>query len=160
MLKLHQEAERSFWKRKGFIRVAIIRNGKISEVVEFPNLIVNAGLNLQRDGLKGDVSDIEIKYLAWGGDSTAVAVTDTKLVSEFGRKPMTSKTAGGVGVLTSYCFINSYEGNSPQIEELGWFAGVTATAVKDSGVLIARVLYSHAKNALETIMVTRVDTIA
>lgn len=122
---------------------------------EIDNQIKTAGLNLMAGALNG--SDAEIKYLAWGSDSTANDVAQTKLVAEEGRKLITSQAAGGTGVMTTTCYISPYEGLEATIEELGWFAGA-ATAVKDSGTLVARILYSRAKTNLESVLSIRTDT--
>ena len=127
---------------------------------EIRNLITNAGLNLLRDALKGDVGDTAIKFLAWGDDATNPSVGDTALGNEEGRRQITRRSVlGGTGVLQTTAIIASTEGND-QIEELGFFAGTDATAVAGSGVLVARVLYSHLKTSLESIQVDRTDTLA
>ena len=132
--------------------------GNIIDDVTLKNQIKNVGLNLMRDGLSGAASSTEIKYLAWGSSNTANAVNQTALVAEFGRKQITSQEAGSTGVVTTTCYIAPNEGNRTKIEELGWFAGSGATAIANSGVLVARVLYSRTKSALESLQVIRTDT--
>lgn len=123
---------------------------------EIDNEIKTAGLSLMALALSG--VDAEIKYLAWGSSSADNDVAQTKLVAEFGRKAVTSQGLGTPGMLSTSTYIAPYEGNSTTIEELGWFAGATATATVDTGTLIARVLYSHAKTALESLLCIRTDT--
>jgi hypothetical protein len=141
---------------KGHVTMIVYRDGVEVDRQEIENQIKTIGLNLIRDALNG--ADAEIKYLAWGSDSTANAIGQTTLVAEFGRKAITSQAAGGTGVLTTNCYIAPYEGVGTTIEEIGWFAGSAATAVADSGVMVARILYSRAKTQLESILSVRTDT--
>lgn len=148
-------------KWRGDIVIEILNpGGTVIETKRICNEIKNTGLNMMRDALKGSVTDPQIKYLAWGSDATANDPTQTKLVAEEGRKAITSQTAGATGVLVSVCYLAASEANSPKIEELGWFAGPAASATKDSGILVARVLYSHQKTSLEALNVARTDTFA
>ncbi len=142
----------------GWVKViARYRDGRV-EVDEFPNLITNAGKNLLRDVLDGTVTDGAIKYLAIGTSSTAPAATDTKLGAEVFRKQITKQEVGAAGVLTTTTYVAPYEANV-SIQELGWFAGASATSAKDSGILVARVLYARAKTELESLEIVRTDTI-
>jgi len=134
------------------------KDGRV-EVDHVKNIITNDGLNMLKDGMLGNVTDLEIKYLAWGSDSTAPAVGDSTLVAETGRKQVTSKSSGGNGILDTVTTINNDQAVE-QIEELGWFAGVNASASADTGILVARVLYSRNKTNLESVQVDRTDTIA
>ena len=134
--------------------------GKVLDVQEFHNLIMSVGKNMFRDALKGAVTDLQIKRLGIGGTNTAPAVEQTKLVSEFFRKAITSQTNGATGILISTTYIAPYEANDPQIEELGWFAGAAATDTTDSGIMISRVLYSRDKTELESLQIERTDTIS
>lgn len=144
---------------RGRVRILVLNpDSSVKEVIEIPNKITDAGLNFLRDGLKG--VDDEIKYLAWGNDNTDPLAGDVKLGDEFGRKQITTQEAGATGVLVSTTYVAPYEANTPKIEELGWFGGAAATKVKDSGILVARVLYSKQKTELESLQVERTDTIA
>lgn len=206
---------------------AFDRAGNIIDVWESGNLLMNVGLNMQRDSLMGDaktgtadateanklhdddatfsagdvgkrvcnttdktcslitgfvdsgefdladdiMADTEdyviypsgdgIMYLAWGSDNTPPAVGQTQLVAETARQTMTSKTAGGTGELISVVYINPATAVAPpNIEELGWFAGVTAGAGADTGIIVGRVLYSRAKTNIESLQIERTDLIA
>lgn len=150
--------EQRTWR--GHIRVIVFdRDGKVKQIDEFDNLITDAGLNLIRDLLSGAVADGEIKYMAWGDDDTTPSAADTKLGNELGRQQVTKQENGvNAGVLDTTTYLSPLIANG-QIEELGWFAGPDATSAKDSGVLVARVLYSKLKTELESIQVVRTDTI-
>ena len=142
----------------GHIRVTATFADGTQQVDEFDNLITAAGLNLLRDSLRGQGVQ-EITYVALGADNTAPAAGDVTLGDERERFPVTSQTAGGTGVLTTMAFVQAYEATTFTTEEIGWFAGA-ATEVLDSGTLVARVLYSRAKSALESLQIERVDTIS
>jgi hypothetical protein len=124
----------------------------------FKNLVVNTGLNLIRDGLIGLVSDTAIHYIALGTSNTAPALTDTQLVAEVFRKPVTSQVAGGSpGQAITTVNIAPQDANVT-IQEIGWFAGVSAGPGANTGVLIARVLYNHVHTNLESINIQRQDS--
>ena len=133
-------------------------DGKPIEVVTLKNKITTVGLNMLRDIIGGLIADAEIKYLAWGSDNTAVSAAHTTLIAEFGRKLITSQAAGAAGIVTTTTYIAPYEANAPKVEELGWFAGVDATATVDTGIMLGRVLYSRDKTAIESWNVVRTDT--
>lgn len=134
--------------------------GNIIDIWKSHNLIMSVGKNMFRDALKGAVSDLEIKRLAWGSDNTAPAVGQTTLVVEFGRKAITQQEDGATGVLVTTTYIAPYEANGSRIEELGWFAGVDATDTINTGIMISRVLYSRQKTNLESLQIERTDTIS
>lgn len=127
-----------------------------------PNLITDAGLNMFRDVLKGDVTDGEIKYVALGNDSTAPGNNQTTLVAEQFRKIVTSQNVDAVtpGKLYTEVYISDVEANAFKCEEIGWFAGAAAAGTANSGIMIARVLYSRQKAATESWTIRRTDTIA
>jgi hypothetical protein len=131
--------------------------GNLIDTTNFHNQVTNVGLNFIADSFRISTQDNEIKYLAWGSGNTAASSTDTVLETESGRKLITSQTSSNIGVCFSICYIAPTEGIG-NIEELGWFSGVNASATTDSGTLISRVLYSHTKTALESITITRKDT--
>lgn len=146
------------WIPDGNIRVTVKDlEGNITDVQEFPNLLTTVGFNMFRDGLYGDVTDLEIKYFAWGSDNTAPALTDTQLGVETARKIMTShsKPANAQHEFIEYLAPAEAVG---AIEEFGWFAGAAAGAGVNSGIMIARVLYSRVKTAVESITIERIDT--
>ena len=128
------------------------------EVIEVENLIVSAGRNAARDAFRQ--VDIGIRYMAWGTGVTAPAATQTTLVTETGRKAVTSQTTGATGVLTTTTYLSATDANGT-LAELGWFAGTGATATAGTGIMMARVLFpggTHVKTSLEAFNVDRVDT--
>ena len=137
----------------------IIKSPYERRVARLRNMITDAGLNYMRDLLDGTITlPTSIQYIALGTSNTAVAATDTKLGNEVFRKEVTKQEVMGTGEVQTTCYIAPYEANE-QIEEIGIFAGPNATATKDSGVMIARVLWSHLKTELESLQIVRTDTI-
>lgn len=146
------------WGWHGHITITIRDlDGFILDVVEFPNLICDVGRGLLRDGLRGAVSDTKIKYLALGTSGTTPATSDTHLGAEAFRKAATSYSTVTNGVVTN-TYLAPGDAVGVNIAELGWFAGPTATASANSGVLVAHTLYSHTKTNTESIQIQRTDT--
>ncbi len=137
--------------------------GHIIDVVEMSNLLTTVGLNIPRDGLAGDVADLEVKAMTIGDDSTAPALGDTILGNETFRKARTSQSKPSTGVVIYVQYIAPAEAVGT-IEELGWVAGAAVNtaspAGKDTGIMIARVLYSRTKTDLESLQIERTDTFA
>ncbi|MCT8978313.1 hypothetical protein N4T77_17125 [Clostridium sp. CX1] len=143
--------------------IEIKENGVIKEIVPIKhNLITDAGLNMIRDMLKGAINDAQIKYVALGNDSTPPDPADIKLKSEQFRKVVTNRNNDPVqaGKLYTELYVADTEANSFKCEEIAWFAGVGATATKDSGICIARILYSRQKSATESWTIRRTDTVS
>lgn len=139
----------------GWVRIEIntVRGKK---VMSLPNLITDAGLNLIRQALADATFDAEIKFVALGTSNTEPVPEDTKLGNEVFRKAVTKQEYPATGQVQTTCYIAPYEGNYA-IQEIGWFAGAGATTTKDSGVLVARVLYARTKSELESWQITRTD---
>lgn len=130
------------------------------KTIQLKNFITDAGLNYMRDLLDGAINPpTAIQYIALGASNTPPAAGDVKLGAEFFRKQVTKQELPSTGQVASTVYIAPYEANQ-QIEEIGVFAGPDATAAKDSGVLIARVLWSHLKTELESLQIVRTDTIS
>ena len=138
-------------------------NGVIKEVVDLThNLITDAGLNMFRDLLKGTITDGKIKYVALGDGATAPANADAQLVTEQFRKVVTSQDVDPVtaGKLYTELYIADTEANAFKTEEIGWFAGAAASATVNTGICIARILYSRQKASTESWTIRRTDTIS
>lgn len=112
-----------------------------------------------RDVLKGDVTDGQIKQLGVGTSDAAIDVTDTQMGTEAYRQAMTTRVAGGVGVLISTVQIAPADAVMV-IEEIAWFAGVDAEASPNynTGIMVSRVLYHRDKTNLESLQIRRTDT--
>jgi len=73
-----------------------ISEGKISDVYERQNLIVNAGLAIVAQRLAGDDTySLEINYGALGDGSGAIADSDTEMENEIYRKLASSSSHDG-----------------------------------------------------------------
>src|SRR5438094_211769 len=112
----------------------------------------NAGLNLARDAEAG-AANAQIKYVALGTGNTTPAATDTKLVSEVYRKAVSSRANGTNGELITSLYLGAGDANGIVIAEVGIFGGSSATSQLNTGVLIARGLYSHTKSSGESIQI-------
>jgi len=127
-----------------------------------PNMIMDVALDMVVNMLRGTVTDGEIKYVALGSDTTSPAEDQTTLVAEEFRKAVTSQNPDPVtaGKLYTELYVADTEANSFKCEEIGWFAGAAATASADTGIMIARVLYSRQKASTESWTIRRTDTIS
>ena len=161
-LKWSQQKGNSFEERIGWTGLVTVRvydqNGNTIDVWQKKNLITDAGKNLVRDALKGTTTDLKIKYVALGSNNTAPAGSQTTLLSEQFRKAITLQSAGSTGIVTTTGFIAAAEATTFTTQEIGWFAGPSATASANTGIMIARVLYSRTKSALESLEIDRTDT--
>lgn len=137
----------------GAFKIHVLPTG---EYFYIPNRITNAGLNLIRNALYGDTVDAEINYIAVGDNNTAVNDADTQLGNEIFRAAVTSRTKTSTGVLDVETFLLDSDG-AMTIREIGVFAGGTSSP--NTGTMISRVLWSRDKTNLETIKISRTDTI-
>jgi hypothetical protein len=105
--------------------------------------ITNVGLDLIRDGLKGANSPI-ITYVSLGTSTTAPAVTDTALGNEVFRKAVTSYANGAShGEILINMYLAPGDAIGTDIEEIGFWGGASASIALNSGILLARGLFSH-----------------
>ena len=131
---------------------------------EKQNLLMDRTFTYDAGYLYGNsaVSQGQIMHLGIGDDNTAPTSTDSDLGNETYRVPVVTQTLTGTGELTTEFYITATE-FSGTIEEFGIFAGVfsedwNAGAGADTGILLARVLYSDTKTTNEEILVQRIDT--
>ncbi len=153
-------AERLAWSgRLTIVRYDLAGREIGRDTVE--NFIMDVALNYVRDLLDGTINspDTAIKYIALGTSNTAPAASQTQLGTEIFRKAVTKQEVLGTGQLKTVVYIAPYEANQ-QIEEIGVFAGPNASAQANTGVMIARVLYSRLKTNLEAWNIERTDTLA
>lgn len=143
--------------------IEIKENGRTKEVVPLKhNLLTDAGLNMLRDMLSGAITDAQIKYVALGNSATAPANADPQLGAEQFRKVVTSRNTDPVtaGKLYTELYIADTEANTFKCEEIGWFAGAAAGVGVNTGIMIARILYSRQKASTESWTIRRTDTIS
>ena len=145
---------------QGNIKIkALGKNNEVLEEWDINNTITSEGKNLLAECLRNSSLDAQIKYVALGNDNTTPTTSDATLGNEIFRKLVTSHVGAGTGVSKTTCYIAPDEAVA-QIEEIGFFAGSTATATTDSGILYARILFSRNKTSLEALQIERTDTIA
>lgn len=141
----------------------IRENGKVKDCILLThNLLTDEGLNMFRDALRGGISDLEIKYVALGNGSASPLNADTQLLAEQFRKGVTAQDVDPIiaGKLYTELYISDMEANDFKCEEIGWFAGVGATMTVNSGICIARILYSRQKYSTESWTIRRTDSIS
>ena len=144
---------------KGNVKIIVHKPDGSQDCIELANTYTNGWLNAIRNAWKNaGLADLQIKYMAWGSDDTAESPAHTKLIAEFGRKQITSQAEGLDGELVTTVYVSPEEGTESTIEELGWFGGGDATETKDTGIMVARVLYSRAKTNLESLDIVRTDS--
>jgi len=133
-------------------------SGMLIDTTEHHNIICEDGLNwLARSMFSAGYSP-KIIYLAWGTDLTAESSTQIKLVTEVGRKVVTSTLFSSTTAFT--CQTITYLAPTDAIcaiGELGWFMGSSADATADTGCLYARSTYTRTKTALESLTIIRTD---
>ena len=138
------------------VRIRVFHKDGTVEEVNKHNLITDAGKQMLAGVFAGTV-DGKIRYVAVGSSNVTPSATQTALGGEFFRKAVTTQTTSSASVQTTVVLAPA-DANA-QIEEIGWFAGPDASNVSGSGIMIARVLYSHLKNDLEQIQIDRTDTV-
>lgn len=106
----------------------------------------------------GAVTDLEIKYFAFGTGTTAAADTQTRLVTESFRKIYTKRTLISPSTVQTICSVGATEANFT-IKEIGVFCGSAATASANTGIMLSRVNVDIVKNANIVLNITRNDII-
>ena len=119
--------------------------------------ITDAGRNLYRDGNSGANTPL-ISYVAIGTNNTAPTTADIKLGSETFRKAVTSYANGTTGQIYINLYLAPGDVVGVAIKEVGFFGGNSASIAANSGVLVARGLYTHTKLNTESIQVQFVLT--
>jgi hypothetical protein len=146
------------WCGKFEINIKNAKTKKIIEKFKFNNLLTNGALNELCNPLQGTTGNLEIKYLGLGNDDTTPVASNFTLNNEIFRTAIADQNKTGTGEITSDFVVLSAECNQ-QIEEIGIFAGTSATGVADTGVLVAHVLWSYLKTSSVEIDIRRIDTI-
>src|SRR5260221_12132782 len=109
----------------------------------------DVGLNLIRSSNSGTANDI-ITYVSLGTDSTVPTTGDIKLGAEVFRKKITSYVNGITGEIFISMYLAPGDTVGTAIAEVGFWGG-NASNTPNSGVLLARGLYSHTKTAVASI---------
>jgi hypothetical protein len=118
--------------------------------IETHNLVVDTGLELIRDLLRAERSEM-ISYIGFGHGTTAPDHADTTLEDEHERRAFypTYPPVAGVGTLTYSYTLTLVDGVMGTLSEIGLLTAATA------GTLYARATFAGiAKTALNTIEVT------
>jgi hypothetical protein len=114
--------------------------------------MTTAGENLVRDAGKG-LATFVVSYIAVGTGTTPPTASDTQLVSEVGRYATTVSNGTNQGEAIYSVTLQTTDQAGVTIQEVGFFGG-TATSTANTGTLLGRVLYNHAKTNSETLQLT------
>ena len=113
--------------------------------------VTNAGRGLYRDSVSGANNPL-ISFVAVGTGSTAPGIGQTQLVAESYRKAITSYVNGAApGEILVNCYLGPGDDVGDSIAEIAFFGGSSATGAPNTGIMVARGLYSHTKLAVESI---------
>lgn len=121
--------------------------------------VTTVGKNLLRAGRSGS-DNPKVTYVALGTSNIAPSASDTKLGAEVFRKKISSYANGGTGEILANGYIAPTEAVGVVIAEVGFFGGNSATSTANSGILIARGLYSHTKTGTESLTLQFDETIS
>lgn len=142
----------------------VIRNSITKEILQrdkIKNRLMNTTLNNLIKAYLGTSSDLQIKYLAVGTSTTAVADTQTQLSTETFRCAPTIATAitGVTGeVKTTFAILDTE--SKVVIEEIGIFGGAAASASANTGTMISRILWHYDKTVSNIeIQIIRTDKV-
>ena len=108
------EKEKEKITMKGSFRMELFRDGKLIEVREFDNMVVNAGLAAIAGCILLDVATNRFDYIALGTDGTAPSATQTALLAEThrqagtGTRVTTSNPNDTAQLSTTFTFGGSY----------------------------------------------------
>jgi len=113
-----------------------------------------AGLNALRDANSG-ATNPKVFYIALGDDATAVSTSHTKLINERFRKAITTYATGATGIITAQIYVEPTEAVGITVREVGVFVGSTASSAANTGIMLARMLYSpeHTKLGTENMVI-------
>tara|TARA_B100001093_G_C26130246_1_gene718810 strand:- start:64 stop:507 length:444 start_codon:yes stop_codon:yes gene_type:complete len=140
-------------KATGSVNIVVrSEDGKISQELTVPNLVVDTGLNYIASRMK-DASATAMSHMAVGTGTTAAAAGNTALVTESARVALTSSTvtAGSISYVASYAAGTG----TGALTEAGIFNA------SSSGTLLCRTLFSVInKGSADTMTITWTITIS
>lgn len=111
-----------------------------------------AGQNLLRDAGEGNATWV-VKYIAVGTGTNTPTANDTQLQNEVARYAVLASNGTNTGEALYSATLQTTDQAGTTIQEVGLFGGA-ATASANTGTLIGRVLYNHAKTSSETLQLT------
>ena len=157
------------WNGKVYITKKNIKTKEIISQKLYYNMIMNEALNELIKSVYS-TANMDLKYLGIGTGSTAVTSSDTQLDTEVYRIPIITQYVSGTGQVTSRAILLDSEpwtaippptGYQLDITEIGFFGGVNATTILNSGLLVSRIVLTTPEQKLdnEQITFTRIDSI-
>ncbi len=137
--------------KSNFKGILIGIDGKIKQIVEASNLVVDTGLAHIIDQLYSSPAQGKMSHYAIGTGSTAVVAGNTTLQTEISRKALDSQSKSGV-ILTYYGAFGPGEGTGDLRE-----GGILNAA--SGGTMLARVVFALVpKTASDTFVVNHTIT--
>lgn len=146
----------------GIFNFKIKRNKKIIHEEILKNMISNDALDEISSSLLGSTPDVQIKYIAFGDDNTALDGSQNKLESEMYRSPVVDLYRSDVGIISSEFLIGKTITFSGLVYEIGIFCGSTCSATANSGLMLCRLLPSTVQEKIsgDEWFFQRIDTLA
>jgi len=95
---------KSLIKISGRLKVILLRKGKIVEVHESRNLVVNSGLSHIADQLSASPNQSAMSHMAIGTGTTSPSGSDTSLQNEVARVALSSRSDSGTTITYSATF--------------------------------------------------------
>ena len=144
-------------KHAGQYEITAIYKDGTSDTQIINNTITNRALYEMASHLSGraGIEPLKIKYIALGGDGSAVSASQTRLGNERYRAPVIVASATSTGRSLTRFQIPESEATFT-IREIGIFIG-NATAELNSGIMLSRILYYRIKTNLESLQILRRD---
>ena len=140
-------------KATGSVNIVVrSEDGKISQELTVPNLVVDTGLNYIASRMK-DASATVMSHMAVGTGTTAASSGDTALETESARVALDSSTVTGASI--------SYVATYPAGTGTGALTEAGILNASSAGTLLCRTLFSVInKGAADTMTVTWTITIS
>lgn len=142
---------------QGIFKIKVFNKdtGKFEEET-INNRIMDVALSELIGTLNNVAPDLELKFLALGISNIPITDNQTQLGNEIFRTQYATRETTNNSELTSSFSVLDTEAVG-QIEEIGIFAGATATSTVNTGTMISRILWSKNKTSQEEIQFTRID---
>lgn len=138
---------------------AVVHDGVSGETVSdqtMKNLITTLGLQGVADQLAGsNTTELQLRHLAVGTDSTAPTVSDTVLGFESARETVSSASRSGVVASVAAFFASGdFVGTAREFGAFGDMSDTTSTAAADSGALFSHVTTTTTVSTGNTLTLT------
>jgi hypothetical protein len=107
-------------KMKGRVELSFIRDGKVFKRLDFPNLVVNGGVDAMRELLAVATPGKVVNNFSVGTNGTAPSSADTAITGAF-NKSVDGHTTPSTGVVKFKISLSTAQANGIMIAEAGLF---------------------------------------